>query len=159
MKLLIGLQEKIMFISSIIILFGLTLAVILRYVLKIDLFAIEELLVIPTFLLYFIGSAHGSYENSHISADMTDTFVKSEKIKSLVHLFVSIITLISCLIITYWNSQYLAWSFNSGGTTSGYGIPLYIPHGTVFLGFILMAFYSVIHVFSKTRNVVNEFKK
>ncbi len=148
-----------MVISSILILIGLFLSVTFRYVLKIDLFGIEELLLIPTFLLYFIGAAQGSYEGSHITADILESYIKSEKIKAWNRLITSAVTLIVCLIITFWNSQYLIWSFNNGGTTSGYQIPLYIPHGTVSIGFILMSFYSLIHFFHQISLVKHEMKK
>ncbi|MCP8616340.1 TRAP transporter small permease [Salirhabdus salicampi] len=159
MKLLINLQKKIIFITSVMIIFGLTLSVVLRYILKLDLFAIEELLIIPTFLLYFIGAAQGSYEDSHISADMTEIYVKNNTIRRLIQLFIAVITLITCLIITYWNAEYLSWSFSHGGKTQGWGIPMYVPHGTVLLGFILMTLYSSIHLYIKAKSVVEVFKK
>lgn len=158
MKWLIGLQKIVIVISSILITVGLGISVVFRYVLKIDLFSIEELLLIPTFLLYFVGAAHGSYENSHIAADLTGTFVKSKKVQNFINASISLIILITCLIITYWNFQYLSWSFSEGGKTQGWGIPLFIPHGTVFIGFVLITFYTVINLISNIKTVVNYIK-
>ncbi|RKL64800.1 hypothetical protein CR203_24350 [Salipaludibacillus neizhouensis] len=159
LKTLVKVQKGIMIISSILILIGLFLSVCLRYVFKIDLFGIEELLLIPIFLLYFIGAAQGSYEKSHITADILESYVKSGKIKAWNRLVTSVVVLIVCLIITFWNSQYIFWSFNNGGNTSGYQIPLFIPHGTVLIGFILMSFYSLIDFFRQISMVKDEMKK
>ncbi|MCM3411843.1 TRAP transporter small permease [Metabacillus litoralis] len=159
MNTLVKVQKGIMIISSILILIGLFLSVCLRYVLKMDLFGIEELLLIPIFLLYFIGAAQGSYEKSHITADIIDSYIKSQKIRAWNRLVTSLVTLIVCLVISFWNTQYLVWSFSNGGTTPGYQIPLYIPHGTVLLGFSLMSLYSFVDFLHQIGIVRDEMKK
>ncbi len=159
MNILLKLQKGILIISSLLILLGLFITVTLRYVLKMDLFGIEELLLIPIFLLYFIGAAYGSYEKSHITADLLDSYIKNKKFKLWNGLITSLITVLVCLIITYWNTEYFIWSFNQGAKTSGWGIPLFIPHGTVLMGFILMSFYSLIHLYRQTRLIIEEMNK
>lgn len=143
---LLKLQKGILIISSLLIVIGLFMAVVLRYVFKVDLFGITELLLIPTFLLYFIGGAHGSYEKSHITADIVEAYLKNERVKNWVTVFTSVVTLIVCIITTKWTFDYIIWSFEDGGRTSGWKIPYYIPHGTVLIGFILMTFYTIVHL-------------
>lgn len=159
MNILVKVQKGIMIISSLVILMGLFLSVCFRYVLEMDLFGIEELLLIPIFLLYFIGAAQGSYEKSHITADIVDSYIKNQKIKAWNRMVTSLVTLIVCLIITFWNTQYLVWSFHNGGNTAGYQIPLYIPHGTVLIGFLLMSLYSLIDFARQIGMVRDEMKK
>jgi TRAP-type C4-dicarboxylate transport system permease small subunit len=146
LNFLVNLQKYTLIISSLLIVIGLFLAVLLRYVFEIDLFGITELLLIPTFLLYFIGGAHGSYEKSHITADIVGAYVKNESFKNWVTVFTSLVTLIVCIIITKWTFDYVIWSFDNGGKTPGWKIPYYIPHGTVLIGFILMTFYTIINL-------------
>ncbi|MEC1715141.1 TRAP transporter small permease [Schinkia azotoformans] len=146
MNFLVKLQKGILIISSLLVVIGLFTAVVLRYVFKLDLFGITELLLIPTFLLYFIGGAQGSYEKSHITADIVEAYLKNEKVKNWVTVFTSLVTLIVCIIATKWTFDYISWSFVSGGKTPGWKIPYYIPHGTVLIGFILMTFYTIVHL-------------
>lgn len=138
-----------------LVVIGLFIAVVLRYLFQIDLFGITELLLIPTFLLYFIGGAHGSYEKSHITADLVEAYIKNERIKNWITVFTSLVTLVVCIIITKWTLDYVVWSFDNGGKTSGWKIPYYIPHGTVLIGFILMTFYTIVHLIREFSLAIN----
>ncbi|MDT8862880.1 TRAP transporter small permease [Alkalihalobacillus sp. MEB130] len=153
MKFLLKVQKSIMFFSSLLIIIGLSLTVFFRYVLKLDIFAIDELLLIPTFLIYFMGAATASYENSHISADIVDSYVKSKIVKSWISLIVSILTFVTCVVMTIWTTEFVLWSFDNGGKTLGWQIPLFIPYATVLLGFVLMCVYSLVHVITKILSV------
>lgn len=144
---LIIIQKWIMFISSLLIILSISLAVLLRYVLKMDLFGIEELLIIPIFLLYFVGSTFGTYENSHITADLLDSFVKNEKVLKFFRTLTSFISMIACSVFSYWAIQYFMWSVNKLEKTPGWHIPLFIPHGIVMIGFILMTIYFFMHFY------------
>src|SRR5690625_1050175 len=142
-----------MFVSSILIIVALSLAVLLRYVLKIDLFGLEELLIIPIFLLYFLGASYGSYEKSHITADIMETYVKNEKVLKAIRLFTTFVSLVASSVFTYWAFQYFLWSVNKLEKTPGWHIPLFIPHGIVLIGFLLMSIYFLIHVVQLIREL------
>lgn len=148
MNLLLKFQKWIMFISSIIIALGLSLAVILRYVLKMDLFGIEELLIIPIFLLYFFGATYGTYEKSHITADILDSYIKNAKVLLWIRTFTTFISLLASSVFSYWAIQYFIWSVNKLEKTPGWHIPLFIPHGVVMIGFVLMSMYFLIHLYT-----------
>lgn len=156
MNVLIKIQKSLLVVSSIIVLIALFFGVTLRYLFEIDLFAIDEVILIPIVILYFIGGAHGSYEKSHIRADILDSYLKSDQLKALFASIAAILTFLTCVVIVYWNLQYLIWSYNSGGKTPGWKIPLYIPHGLVFLGFVLMTLYSFIHMISEIKILFNK---
>lgn len=146
MEIINKLQRVIMFVSSILIIVALSIAVLLRYVLKIDLFGLEELLIIPIFLLYFLGASYGSYEKSHITADIMETYVKNKNILKIIRLFTTFISLIASSVFTYCAFRYFLWSVNKLEKTPGWHIPLFIPHGIVLIGFFLMSIYFLIHV-------------
>lgn len=153
MNFLAKTQRFIMFISSILIIIGLSLAVLLRYVLKIDLFGLEELLIIPIFFLYFFGAAYGSYENSHITADIMDTYVKNQTILKWLRIFTTFVSLAASSVFSFWAFQYFLWSVNKLEKTPGWHIPLFIPHGIVLIGFLLMSFYFLVHLIQKLRGM------
>lgn len=153
MRFSLKIQRFIMFASSILIVIGLSLTVVFRYILKMDLFGMEDLLIIPVFCLYFFGATYGSYENSHISADILDTYVKNEKILLIIRTFTNIISIVASGIFSFWAFQYFLWSYDKMESTSGWHIPLFIPHGIVMIGFILMTMYMLIHLYNQVQQI------
>lgn len=142
-----------MFTSSILIVIGLSLTVVLRYILKMDLFGMEDLLIIPVFCLYFFGATYGSYENSHISADILDSYIKNPKVLLIIRMFTNAVSIAASGIFSVWAIQYFLWSFDKMESTSGWHIPLFIPHGIVMIGFILMTMYMLIHLFNQIQQL------
>ncbi|WP_342471519.1 TRAP transporter small permease [Metasolibacillus sp. FSL H7-0170] len=153
MKFIVNSQKYLLITANVLVALGLFFTVILRYFLKIDLFGIDELLLIPIFLLYFIGGAQGSYEQNHIRADLLESYITSEKTLNALKLFNQFFVLIVGGIIIYWSLNYLIWSYGAGGRTPGWKIPLYIPHGTILIGFILMVFYTLIQFIQQIKVV------
>lgn len=153
MGFLLKIQRFIMFTSSILIVIGLSITVVLRYILKMDLFGMEDLLIIPVFSLYFFGATYGSYENSHISADILDSYIKNPKTILKVRIFTNALSIAASGIFSFWAIQYFLWSFDKMESTSGWHIPLFIPHGIVMIGFILMTMYMLIHLYNQIQQI------
>lgn len=154
MNSLINVQKALLIISSVLVTLGLFATVILRYVFKYDLMGIDELLLIPIFVLYFLGGAHGSFEESHIRADILESYINSDRVKDYIRLFNQLFILVVGTIVVVWSTNYLLWSVSEGGSTQGWKIPLYIPHGTILLGFALMTFYTLIQFLQQIRGVI-----
>lgn len=145
------LSEKIMryvlIFSSIVLVFTLASTVIMRYVLKIDIFGLEELIIIPGFWLYFLGAGYATKEkNFHIQADLISSYVESPLINKLIELITSIITFVTSLIMTLWSYTFFKDSVTSGAKTPALKIPLFVSHSSVFIGFLIMTIYFLIHL-------------
>src|SRR5699024_2166252 len=112
------MQRVILVICSLLLALGLGLTVIMRYILKIDLFGLEELIVIPAFWLYFIGASFGTYKKSHISAELVSVYIKSKKVKIYIEFLTSLVTTILCVIVSYWTIHLLFWSFRCAAISS-----------------------------------------
>ena len=125
--------------------------VIMRYFLKTDLFGIEELITILVMWLYFIGSGHGSYEDSHIKADMMSSFIKNKQLLKVLNICIYGISTVLISIITAWGIQYAIWSISAGGVTTGWRFPLIISQIPISIGFLLMLFYSLYHLIRTIR--------
>lgn len=145
-RFLISLQKGIMIISSILIVVGLVSTVFLRYVFDADLYGLEELIVIPAFWMYFIGASYGTYKNNHITADITNVYVKSQKVKSIIKLFGTTVSFIISLVFTYWATLFIGWSVESGATSTAWRYPLYIPQSAILFGFLLITLYMLLDV-------------
>ncbi|MFA1820845.1 TRAP transporter small permease [Virgibacillus oceani] len=158
MRYLISLQKGIMILSAILILTGLVSTVILRYVFSTDLYGLEELIIIPAFWMYFIGASYGTYENKHISADITKVYIKSEKVKGYIKLFGTLISLIIALVFTYWSGLFIGWTVDSGATSTAWNYPLYIPQSAILFGFLLITLYTFLDLI-KEFNYVKKLNK
>lgn len=135
-------------LCTVIIVFGTCL----RYIFNSDLFGIEEFLIIMAFWLYFIGAAYGSYEESHIRADILTGFIKNKKIIKALRLLELTISAVTAAVFTFWGFKYLLWGFERGARSPGWRIPQVIPQSSIFVGFLLMAMYIIFHLIRTFNN-------
>lgn len=151
-------QKIIMIVTSLLILIGIAATIILRYVLKKDLFGIEELIILPSIWLYFMGASLASYEKSHITADLMSSYVKNEKLLLGINVLKGILSLIIVTIVSYWSLEFLIWGISSEGKTPVWDIPMYFSILAVFIGFLLMFIYSIYHLIQDTKLYLNNKK-
>src|SRR5699024_5526309 len=103
---LLKMQWGVIIIASVLIVVIEGAIVIMRYFLKADLFDIEEIIVISSFFLYFIGTSVGTHDKKHITAELVSEFVNNEIIKRSIKLISSFITTAVCLVIFYWSLEF-----------------------------------------------------
>lgn len=145
-----------MILASFLIILGIACTVLLRYIFKMDLFGIEELIIIPSIWLYFMGASYASYEKSHISADIVSSYIKNEKTLIAISIIRGVLSCIIVSIVSYWTLQFLIWGVSSGGKTPVWNIPMYISIIAVFIGFLFMLIYSVFHLVEDIRRIVTK---
>lgn len=155
-KGLIKGQKIIMVVTSMFITLGIATQAAFRYFFSIDFFGFEEVIIIMAFWLYFAGASYGSYEESHIAADIVVTYIKNQKIKKLVVLVVSFVNICISILFTYWSFIYVAWVAKSKTTTSVLKIPVLFSRVPILLGFALMSFYFLAHFIKKVRSFIKE---
>ncbi len=152
---LLSLQQNIMFYFSLILAFSITIGAIVRYVFRANVYGLEEIVAIFAFWLYFVGSAYGAYEDSHIKADVVPSFVTNEKLKNTLITFSTGLTIVCCFIGIYFAWGMISFSFLKGTQTAVWRIPIWIPQGSVLFGFIMMSLYFSMHF----KNQLRELKK
>jgi TRAP-type C4-dicarboxylate transport system permease small subunit len=146
------LRVKGMFVcaASLLMAFTFLFVVILRYGLNADLFAYEEWLLICCFWLYFMASALGTYENSHVNADLLDHVITDERWRWRRALLVTAIELIVSFAVIYWavlmiNDEIASYPYWQA--TIALKIPFLVPRFAVLVGFVFMAFYSALRLY------------
>ncbi|MBE9397644.1 TRAP transporter small permease subunit [Pontibacterium sp. N1Y112] len=158
-NVLLRLKEYFLAAASLVMAFVFFFVVILRYWFEADLFAYEEWVLMIAFWVYFLGGAMGSYENTHVKADFLLSVIDSVRTKWIVVNFTILLeTLIGC-VLTYWGwlmleeeiSAYPDWQ-----RTTGLELPFFIPKLGIFLGFVLMTFYTALHLYSGLRDGPSE---
>ncbi|KUO48990.1 MAG: hypothetical protein APF76_10180 [Desulfitibacter sp. BRH_c19] len=146
-KSLVKFQQTIMIICSILIILGISAQAAFRYLLQLDFYGLDEFIVIIAFWLYFMGSSYGSYEQSHIKADIVSVYIKNQKIKDFLKLIASSITTGISLLVTYWALDFFIWGIVKQAKSPVLSIPMVIPQSAIFIGFILMSLYSVVYLY------------
>ena len=145
-KAIIKLNQAILVITSASIVLVIVAGTFVRYVLKSDIFGIEEIMVIIAMWLYWMAGVYASYEQSHLRADIIENLIKSEKTKKIFSVVVQLITIVGITFFTKWALDYAAWNIQLGAKTPGIGLPLIISQIPLTISFIMMLFYSVYHL-------------
>lgn len=154
-SILLNVKKYFLAISSLIMAFVFFFVVVLRYWFQTDLFAYEEWVLMIAFWVYFLGAAMGSYENTHVKADFLLSLIDNVKTKWIVVNCTLFIETLICIVLSYWGWLMLAEEISAypdWQRTTGLELPFFIPKLGIFLGFILMTFYTALHVYSGLRD-------
>ena len=154
-----GLSEVIrwlMIACSVISTGCMVYSVVLRYVFKGNFYGSDEVIMLFAFWLYFMGAVYGSYENSHIKADLLNVYIKNMRKKDAVALLGQFLTIVVNTIVLVWAIRYFGAEIAKGGLSTALKIPLVIPKSAVFFGFLLMEFYHVIYFIKNTLTFVRK---
>ena len=130
--------------------------VIVRYGFEGDLFAYNEWLLMVCFWLFFMGGALGTYEGSHINADLLDYFTEDQRLRWLRKLVVTAIEVGVSVALVYWAVLMIydeIESYPNWTVTPALKIPFLIPRMGILVGLLMMSFYSALHLYAliKTR--------
>jgi len=145
-KAIVKTQQAVLIITSACIVLIIVAGVFTRYVLKVNIFGIEEIIVIVAMWLYWIASVHASYENSHLRADIIEHLIKSKNMKKLFSVTVQLITIVAIAFFTKWGIDYAMWNIQISSTTPGLRLPMIISQLPVSLCFVMMLLYSIYHL-------------
>ena len=151
-KIVEKIMSWILVIFSALLVIVITLAVFMRYVMNSTLFGNEEILALLAIWVYWIGGAYGSYEDSHISADMTDLFFKSEKLKHSIRVVIRAVTVFITGCFAYWACT--GWAVRNLTLvtyTTGLRIPKYTSQLALTVAFVLMFLYAIYHLYRAIR--------
>lgn len=158
-KILDMAQKVILITANMSAALVVAIGVFTRYVLKIDFFGQEEIVTVIAMWLYFIGGVRGSFEDSHIQADVVSTLVKDPKIKKGIAVFVKAVSVAVLVVLSKWSIDYAMWSFESHALSTGLKIPLILSQGALMVGFIFMAIYTIYHLLveiTKKTEIINK---
>lgn len=154
-KWLERLQSVLLMVITALVAIVLFTGVIMRYVFKSDVYGIEEITCILALWMYFLGSSYGSYEESHIRADMIQTFSKNKRV---VDFSLCCADLISVIVTAYFSVvgvNYFIWNVNAGVKSAYWHFPLLLSQSAITIGMLLMLLYSLYHFLDKLLKLVS----
>jgi len=145
---LIKLQRTVMLISILVSSLAIMIEVIMRYVFKFSIIGVEELAAYFAFWLYFIGASYGSYERSHIKAELTHLIFKNPRHYAWSRAVTSIISFCLALYVIPWAYNYVEWGFvrneQSRSTLFGSTYSVVFFQASILVGLVLMCFYFLV---------------
>ena len=152
--LLLKVEEYIVVIAGMTAGTLLMAAAIMRYVLLIDFYGVEELILLCAFWLYFFGSALAAKENSHLKADFIVSLMKTPKQKAVLSVAQHSVSFVICCYATLLTFRYVAFMYNLGPATQALKLPMIWWQLPLFLGFLLMNIYILGHLIRNIRILI-----
>ena len=144
-KLLVVVQRAIIMVSLSAVTLIIAGACILR-VFGINFTGFEELATIAVFWLYMIGSSHGSYEKSQITADILEVLMPDSLGKNIMKLVKWIALFILGCIFAWWAWGLVSWSLQTMSVTSYFRIPIVTGQIAILIGLIISCFYNLVYM-------------
>lgn len=82
-----------------------------RYIIGGDLYGFEEWVKLFAFWLYFMGGAYGAYNNTHVSADVVDSYMKDGLLKRATVFLRNLITSGISILFTWYGYDFFMFGF------------------------------------------------
>lgn len=152
------LQELLIVICATVSTLIFVVEVVIRYVLKIDFLGYDELVLLFASWLYFIGGSYAMYKKEHISADMLPLFLKGRKLQCS-HAVVDWVVFAITLVLAIWGVDFFLYAMSRTANTTVWKIPLLVSQSALPVGYILMAFYSLVYSIEDTALAIADGKK
>ncbi|RPI09557.1 MAG: TRAP transporter small permease subunit [Zetaproteobacteria bacterium] len=115
--------------------------VVARYILKIPVMGLEELLVYCALWLYVLGSVNASREDTQIKANVLDVFMKTERAKLKIRVVADVLSLVTSLWLTWWAWDYFRYALRTWKFSPTLYVPLFWAECSLFVGLVLMSAY------------------
>lgn len=136
-------ERAIMMLVGLLLPSIITVGVFFRYVLKSDLYAIEEIEIFLAIWFYFMGAAYASYRKSQITADILQVMIKSASTRKTLAIVATGITFAISAVFAYWCVDMLAYAWAKQPRSAVWKIPLIAQYFAVFAGLLLMSIYAL----------------
>lgn len=147
LSILDKIQSLILISSTIIILILLGLSIVFRYILRINMFGLEELVQMAGFYLYFVGAGYSVRLGYEIKADMVDLFLTNQRKKDIVHMLAHLISIVLAFMFLYWGFSMILWGIEVNPKTPGYHLPILISYVGVELGFLFVFINTILNAY------------
>ena len=129
----------------------ITFAAVITRALNINLLGYEEILIICAFWLYMLGSAYGSYENSHIKADIVVIMMKEGFLKDLIALLRNTLSVALGIVFFLWALQLFQWNIVNGQQTPVWRIPVTVAQSSLLFGLAVGCFYHLVYLYDEIK--------
>lgn len=156
-----GLEKFLRFglILSSILVTLITFTAVITRALNINFLGYEEILIICAFWLYMLGTAYGSFENSHIKADVIVVMMPEGRAKTLLALIRNTLTLVLGIIFLVWAFQLFQWTIIMENKTPVWRIPMTVSQSSLLFGLTVASFYNAVYLYDEIKIYIGKYIK
>lgn len=133
-------------------------SVVLRE-LNMNFLGYEEILIMFAFWLYMVGTAYGSYERSHITADIVVVMLPDGFAKDLIGLLRNILTVVLGIAFLLWAIQLVQWTVQMDTRTPVWRIPMTVSQSSILFGLIFASFYHIVYLYNEIKSFTGKYIK
>jgi len=151
---LANIQRAILIATSSVIVLLVFGSVLMRYVIHYPGMEVEEIATLVAFWLYFTGAIYGSYERSHIKAELLHLVFKKPRQYALVKVTASLIVFALAVIMTYWGYHFFIWGIEMRGRSPVLLLPMVYAQSSIFVGAFFMSFYFLVELVDNIRQAL-----
>jgi TRAP-type C4-dicarboxylate transport system permease small subunit len=137
----------------------ITFAAVITRALNVNFLGYEEILIICAFWLYMMGTAYGSYEDSHIKADVIVVMMPDGRMKSLLAIIRNTLSLVLGFIFFLWAFQLFSWTIEMGNKTPVWRIPMTVSQSSLLFGLTFATFYNAVYLYDEIKAFINKYIK
>lgn len=138
----------------------ITFAAVIARALNFNLLGYEEILIIWAFWLYMFGAAYGSYEDSHIKADIIVVMMKPGFRKDVIAILRTTLSVVLGFIFMLWAFQLFMWTVENGQQTPVWRIPVTVSQSSLLFGLGVGTFYHLVYLYDDWKVfIIRNFKK
>ena len=157
-KAAVGFFSVVIVIGTIGLTCVLTGAAAARYIFRVNFFGFEEIAILLAFWVYFAGAAYGAYNNTHISVDLIDSYLKEGRFKRIMTFLRWLVTASVCGLFTYYAYRFFEFgfvgplgNFRFRPATQFWRIPMWTSYLAVFVGFVFIEIYFIRNLISSVK--------
>lgn len=137
------INKTFIIVASVTVFLLTIVTVVLRYILQISIFGLDEIIMIVIFYVYMFGASQGSLEDSQIRADMVSTLVHNKKVVEICHSFARLVETGVLAVCFIWSLTYIGNDLRIVPMTRILKIPVIFTHITLLVGFLFMLIFSI----------------
>jgi TRAP-type C4-dicarboxylate transport system permease small subunit len=142
------------FLSFLIMIGLVNLAIFLRMTINLESSSWEEIARFASIWLYMLAIAVAARDDSHLRSGLLDNFIKSAKTKMALEILFNLITLTCLIIFVYWSVVQVRWVRGVRQTSLVLRMDMWI----VYLSFVVGGTFAVIHNLTYLMKAINKFK-
>ncbi|RGX54214.1 TRAP transporter small permease [Anaerotruncus sp. AF02-27] len=142
----IRVSEYIAFILSAVICALIIWWAAKRYLFNGDFRGAEELILAIAFWMYFIGAYIATHEDSHISADLFTSMLKTQKAKNIAKLVRLVISLFAFVLLTWLAYDFVTFDIVRHKISVIFRFPVVYIHIVLLISFGMSCLYTVAHI-------------
>ncbi len=137
----------------------ITFAAVITRSFNINFQGYEEILIICAFWLYMFGAAYGSFEKSHITADIIVATMPEGYTKALIAMLRNAVALVLGMVFLYWAFNLFQWTIEMQTKTPVWRIPVTVSQSSLLFGLSVMTFYNAVYLYDEVKAFILRYVK